>query len=363
MERGCITYSIAYLTGIIAAGAFSGHLFLPFIAVAILIPLCIVCRKNRLPFIIISHLILFSAGAGGYSIAKETENMPNGKLVSGIAWKAASAKQHTSIYLKKFASLPNNHAILCALTIGEKNDMDKNLKNAYSRAGALHILALSGLHVGIMYTILQTLLFPLKLFPAIRWLTDAFSILFVLLYVIVSGCSPSVIRAGTMIVIYKIGKLTFRDISKWDSIALSALIIGVAAPLQVSSIGFQLSYAAVLGISFLYPICRSSFTTIFRQPGGIWRLPYISVLKLWENISISVCCQIATLPILLYHFRESAQFFLITNLVAIPLATAILYTFVLAVTLQWIPLANTLLIELLNFFINIMNSSINYISN
>lgn len=362
MERGCITYSIAYLTGIIAAGAFSPYHILPILAVALLIPLCIIYRKHTLHFIIFSHLALFSAGAGGYSTAREKEKLPDGRLLSAITSRASSLQQGTSIYLKNFANLPNNHAILCALTIGEKREIDKSLKDAYSKAGALHILALSGLHVGIMYSILQTLMYPLKLFPAIKWLADTVSILFILLYVIVSGCSPSVIRAGTMIVIYKIGKLSFRDISKWDSIALSALILGVAAPLQVNSIGFQLSYAAVIGISLLYPICSSSFRKIFKQPGGLCRFPYIAVLKLWENISISVCCQIATLPILLYHFGESAQFFLITNLVAIPLATTILYTFVLAVTLQWVPFANTMLIDLLNTLISIMNNSINYIS-
>ena len=362
MERGCITYSIAYLTGIIAAGAFPPHILPTILAVALLVPLCIIYRKNTLSFIIFSHLALFSAGAGGYSIAKVKENLPNDRLLSVITSKASDVQQHTTVYLKNFASLPNNHAILCALTIGEKKEMAKNLKNAYSKAGALHILALSGLHVGIMYSILQTLMYPLKLVPTIKWLADTVFILFILLYVTVSGCSPSVVRAGTMIVIYKIGKLSFRDIRKWDSIALSALILGVAAPLQVNSIGFQLSYAAVIGISCLYPICRSSFKTVFKQPGGLCRFPYVAALKLWENISISVCCQIATLPILLYHFGESAQYFLITNLVAIPLATAILYIFVLAVTLQWIPFVNTLIIDLLNTLINIMNNSINNIS-
>ncbi len=362
MDRGCVTYSIAYLTGIIAAGAFSHYLLPSFPSVAILIPLCIILRKNALPFIIFSHLALFYAGAGGYSIAKEKENHQNSRLHSAITSKAASAHHHASNYIKNYASHPNNHAILCALTIGNKNGIGKDLKEAYSKAGALHILALSGLHVGIMYSILQTLLYPLKLFPAIKWLTDTVSILFILIYVIVSGCSPSVVRAGTMIIVYKIGKLSFRDIGKWDSIALSALIMGAAAPLQVKSIGFQLSYAAVTGISLLYPILQKSFLHIFKQPGRLWRFPYYSALKLWENISISICCQIATLPILLYHFGESAQFFLITNLIAIPMAKAILYIFVLAITLQWIPFADTLLVEALNFLINFMNSSINYIS-
>lgn len=362
MERGCITYSIAYLAGIIAAGASLPNSIPIFLTIAVLIPLCIIYRKSTLPFIILSHLALFAAGAGAYSIAKEKENHPKGRLISTITLKASAAKQHTSTYLKNFASLPNNHSILCALTIGNKKEIAKDLKNAYSNAGALHILALSGLHVGIMYYILQTLMYPLKLLSSIRWITDIVSILFILMYAVISGCSPSVIRAGTMIVIYRIGKLTFRDIGKWDSIALSALILGITAPLQVCSIGFQLSYAAVIGISILYPTCCTSFTTIFKQPAGIWRFPFIAALKLWNNISISVCCQIATLPILLYHFGESAQFFLITNLVAIPLATAILYIFVLAVMFQWIPIANTLLADLLNFLINIMNNCINYIS-
>ena len=362
MERGCITYSIAYLTGIIAAGTFFPCHLLPITAVALLLPLCIIYRKRTLPFIIFSHLALFSAGIGGYSIAKANENVPKSPIIRTITEKAGTAQHNTSVYLKNFASSPDNHAILCALTIGNKKEIGRDLKNAYSNAGALHILALSGLHVGIMYSILQTMLFPLKLFPPIKWITDGFSFLFILLYVAVSGCSPSVVRAGTMIVIYKIGKASFRDVGKWDAIGLSALIIGIAAPLQVGSIGFQLSYAAVTGISLLYPTCHNSFETIFRKPSGAGKFIYTAVLKLWESLSITLCCQIETLPILIYHFGGIAQFFLITNLLAIPLATAILYIFVLSLAFQWVPFANNLLTGLLNLLISYMNNIIICIS-
>ena len=363
MDRGCITYSVAYLAGIIAAGTFSPHLLLPFLTVLLLIPLCIIYRKRVLLFFIFSHLALFSAGAGGYYIAKEKEETPKCRIIRTLTEIAANAQDDASFYLKNFASSRDNHAILCALSIGNKMEVGKDLKNAYSNAGAMHILALSGLHVGIMYSILQTMLYPLKLFSAIRWLTDGVSILFILLYVVISGCSPSVVRAGTMIAIYKIGKISFRDIGKWDAIALSALIMGIVSPLQVGSLGFQLSYAAVIGISLLYPTCSNSFKSIFRKPERSGKFIYSIALKLWESISISICCQIATLPIILYHFGTSSQFFLITNLVAIPLATAILYILMLALTFQWIPYAGNLLSDILNLLINVMNSAITYISN
>ena len=362
MERGCITYSIAYLTGVITAGLFLPCHLLPIPAVALLLPLCIIFRKKAMPFIIFSHLAIFSAGVGSYTIAKEKENIPKSTIISSLTGKAATAQHNASVYLKMFASSPDNHAILCALTIGSKKEIGKDLKNAYSNAGALHILALSGLHVGIMYSILQTIMFPLKLIPAFKWLTYVFSFLFILLYISVSGFSPSVVRAGTMIAIYKIGKATFRDVGKWDAIALSALITGIMSPLQVCSIGFQLSYAAVAGISLLYPTCSNSFAIIFKRPSSSWKFIYPAAVKLWECISISICCQIATLPVLLYHFGGIAQYFLITNLLAVPLATAILYIFVLSLAFQWVPFADNMLTGLLNVLINYMNNIIICIS-
>ena len=361
MERGCITYSIAYIAGIIVAGALLSHYLPPSLITLLLIPTCFIFRKEAVLFTIFSHLAIFSAGAASRTLAN-AEGEYNNPLVYTISSKAGSAQDNASEYLKNFASLPDNHSILCALTIGKKKHIGKDLKQAYSNAGALHILALSGLHVGIMYSIIQTLLYPLKLLPAAKFITDGISILFILFYVIVSGCSPSVMRAGTMIIIYKIGKISYRDIGKWDSIALSAMLLGAAAPLQVTGIGFQLSYAAVIGISLLYPTCHTSFTMVCRQPAGLWKYPYLAILKLWDSISISVCCQIATLPVLLFHFGESAQYFILTNLIAIPLATAILYTFVLAFILQWIPFAGTLAVDSLNILINIMNKCIIYIS-
>ena len=363
MGRGCITYSISFLVGILFAEIVSPHFTFTAILVAALFPLCIIFRKNTLKFILFSHLALFFAGIGGYSISKEKKNYPKSQLITNITSKSEAIQQHTSSLLYKLTPNPNSHAILGALTIGDKKKISPDLKEAYSSAGAIHILALSGLHVGIMYSIVQTLLYPLKLFRAMRWITDIVSILLILLYAVISGCSPSVVRAGTMIVIYSIGRTTFRDVGKWDAIALSALISGAISPIQVNSLGFQLSYAAVIGIAMLYPTCCQSFRritgTILRQTSLIYRI----LQKIWESISISVCCQIATLPILLFHFGESAQFFLITNLVAIPLATAILYTFTAALLLQWIPYANQLSTDLLNILIEFLNTSIIYISN
>ena len=362
MDRGCITYSIAYLAGIYIAGAFHFHYLTIFFTTLLLIPICFIFRKEAMLFTAFSHLAMFSAGVGNLVLANTKVEYNNSPFICSLNTKAASLQDNASTYLKNFASSPNNHSILCALTVGKKNDIGKDLKQAYSNAGALHILALSGLHVGIMYSIVQTILYPLKLLPAAKFITDGISILFILLYMVISGCSPSVMRAGTMIIIYKIGKISYRDIGKWDAIALSALILGMATPLQVTGIGFQLSYAAVIGISLLYPTFYTSFTMICRQPAGLWKYPYLVILKLWDSMSISVCCQIATLPVLLFHFGENAQYFIITNLIAIPLATAILYAFVLAFLLQWIPFAGTPAVDLLNLLINIMNNCIIYIS-
>ena len=172
MGRGCITYSISFLVGILFAEIVSPHFTFTAILVAALFPLCIIFRKNTLKFILFSHLALFFAGIGGYSISKEKKNYPKSQLITNITSKSEAIQQHTSSLLYKLTPNPNSHAILGALTIGDKKKISPDLKEAYSSAGAIHILALSGLHVGIMYSILQTLMYPLKLFPAIKWLMD-----------------------------------------------------------------------------------------------------------------------------------------------------------------------------------------------
>ena len=363
MGRGCITYSTAYTAGILLAQAMSPTWPVCAAILAVLLITALLTRKNTGTFLLVSHLAMFCAGTGAYAQAKENGNLPPDKFSAYIKDAASAAQEKASLHFKSFVPDNNSHSILCALTVGKKDNIGKELKSAYSTAGAIHILALSGLHAGIIYSILEKAMKPLSFLPGAKGATIAVSLMLLLIYCIFSGCSPSVMRACTMIFIYKIAAGTFRNTGKWDALALSALAIGIIAPLQVCTIGFQLSYAAVTGIAALYPVCRNAFVQISgsgtKMPGFLYK----TALKFWESISISVSCQIAVLPLLMIYFGESAQYFMITNLIAIPLATLILHLFVLVLALSWVPVLGNILAYCLNASLDILNKAIIYIAN
>lgn len=360
MDRGCITYSIIYIAGILLSPSLSPTYGICALSVFTLIALTVISKNNTRIFLVVSHLAFFCAGAGAYTMAADNENLPQNKMLAYIMEKGEAAQDKAAEHFKKFVPTEERHAILCALTVGKKENIGRELKNAYSNAGALHILALSGLHVGIIFAIMETLLIPIKLLSFGGIVQSAVSILLLVIYCILSGCSPSVLRACTMITIYKIAAGAFRHTKKWDAIALSALLIGTIAPLQVGSIGFQLSYAAVAGIVTLFPTCHNAFVQIVKPGSGFL---HTVLLRVWDSISISVCCQITTLPVLMYYFGETSQYFIITNLVAIPLATVILHLFVLTLAFHWLPIAGNILIYCLNFSLEALNCAMIFISN
>lgn len=363
MERGCVTYSVLFIAGILAAGIFTPGFFSPSLLLAILLALCIATKRNSTLFLVLSHSAIFIAGINAFTLAGRENLPPQGNLKKLVINQAGKAQHKVSGYLYRFVPEEEAHATLSALTIGTKDEIGADLKKSYSKAGAMHILALSGLHVGIIFSIMDKLLSPMLLLPGGNVFRMMVSILILAAYIIISGCSPSVIRAGTMIVIYKMGVFKCRSISNWDSIAISAIAIGVIAPMQVGSIGFQLSYAAVIGIAALYPACRSAFRQMFRYNGTygtiICRIAYF----IWESISISICCQIATLPLLILYFGESAQYFILTNLIAVPAVTCILHLFAASLLLQWLPFANDWITHCLNYSIDFLNNYICFISN
>ena len=362
MTRGCVTYSIVFIAGILSVHLCSPSFPITATLLALLLALAYTTRKRALMFLTISHIALFVAGVQSGTLSKGKENLPPDKLSSSIQAKSGTIRLKCVEFIGKITDNPENKVILCALTIGEKGDMERGFRESWSKAGAMHLLALSGLHVGIIYAISDSLLSILGIFPiggVLRW---GISILFLLGYMVISGCSPSVVRACTMIFIYKLSQRKFRDTGKWDAIAIAALITGVLAPWQVTSIGFQLSYAAVAGIAALYPVCRRAFVMCAEKWGTTNGAAYGVFLNIWECISISICCQIATLPLLIIYFGGYAQHFLLTNLVAIPLVTGILYLFVMLVSTHWLPYASDFLTWAINVALTLLHSWINFIS-
>lgn len=251
----------------------------------------------------------------------------------------------------KEANLTGNElAVASALILGYRTDLDKELMSAYAGAGATHVLAVSGLHVGIVYVILNTFL---RFMDRRRSLKIAKTVLLIFIlfgYAALTGLSASVFRAATMFSFVAIGQAIKRDTNIFNTLAASAFCLIAYEPMIVMQVGFQLSYAAVLGIVIIQPRLFKLLT--FENRFLDWA---------WSITCVSVAAQIATFPLGLLYFHQFPNLFLVSNLVVIPAAAGILYLgFSLFVFGFWKP-ALLYFGFLLNSLITIINQIVMWI--
>lgn len=259
-------------------------------------------------------------------------------FVQGDSWKMlstghfsvisyASNLRNNLLKTLEIHGLSNNElAVASALILGYKDDLDNELKHSYSSAGATHVLAVSGLHVGIIFIAIS---FVLGVFDKNEKLT--FTRLFIVLgilwaYATITGLSPSVVRAATMFSFVAIGKAFKRDSNIYNTLAGSALLLLIINPYLIMEVGFQLSYLAVLGIVYFQKI-------IYRRVHVKNKfLDYI-----WSITSVSIAAQITTFPLGLLYFHQFPTYFFISNLVVIPAAMIIIALGIGLFITSWIP--------------------------
>lgn len=231
-----------------------------------------------------------------------------------IAMKyAIDARLWAGGVLNKFVSGDREQGIASALVLGVTDGLDNELLGAYAATGTLHVLAVSGLHISILYLILVWLLRPLNKSVAGKW-TLAFISLFVLwAYAFVTGLSPSVLRAVTMFSFVALAKSWNQRLNIYNTLAASAFFLLLFDPFMIVSVGFQLSYLAVLGIVYLHPKLYA------------WWEPESRLLdEVWKVTSVSLAAQIATLPLGLLYFHQFPNYFLLSNLLVIPASSVVL---------------------------------------
>lgn len=206
-------------------------------------------------------------------------------------------------------------AVLKALTIGEKEDLSEEIRETYSISGASHVLALSGLHIGLIAWFLTIIL---SFFTEhIRWMRPIGSVLTLILlggFAYFTGLSPSVVRAVIMFSILAIVRLWRNEPLTLNVVAFTAFIMLCFKPVWLFDVGFQLSFSAVCAILLFCPrlnaLCPSR---------------NIIIKKTWELISVSIAAQLGTIPLVIYYFGRFSTHFLLTNLWIIPLVTLVLY--------------------------------------
>ncbi|HEY5591748.1 MAG TPA: ComEC/Rec2 family competence protein [Paludibacter sp.] len=215
---------------------------------------------------------------------------------------------------RKFKIEGDEFAVLAALTLGYTDDLQPDLRASYSATGAMHILSVSGMHVGVVYVVMAFLLSFLNKNQRQKILKTIFITLFLWAYAFLTGLSPAVVRATLMFSFVAIATCFERKSQIYNTIFMSAFFMLIINPNFLYDVGFQLSYSAVLSIIFFQPIINKLYT-----PNN--KLTHLT----WEMFSVSIAAQLGTTPFTLYYFQQFPNYFLITNIVAIPLSSLIIY--------------------------------------
>ena len=245
---------------------------------------------------------------------------------------------------RKWGITDEVYGIIAAMTLGEKSQLDTTLKDTYSLVGASHILALSGLHLMIIYTII-TLFIGWRRF---RIASQVLTVLAMWAFAFLVGLSPSVVRAAFMISIYALLSLGHRERMSVNTLAFTAIIMLLVNPLSLYDMGFQLSFMAVLAIQLFCPMLERVIP-LHVQMEHRW------LKALWGLASVSLAAQIGTAPLIAYYFGRFATWFLLSNFVVIPLATLLLYLALLSIVTFWWGGLQTLLVTVLSFTVVLMN--------
>ena len=288
-------------------------------------------------------LSLLGALRSAESLASSTESA--GKAQSAANAKSAGQRhsgmtpmqQRIALYLKSKMGDNSQSAILTAFVTGSKESIGKSTKETFRSSGAAHLLALSGLHVGILFMILNriTALFSLTL--AARRMRVLVVVGCTAAFLAITGFIPSLARAIIMAAICSIAKVWGYRIARAETLVITAFLLICYNPQVVASIGFQLSFAAMAGIMLIMPTLSESLERVmgrWRGRGMASRTICWCAERIAAPLLLTISCQITTLPLCLYYFQSFSNYYLITNLIAIPVVAITLYMLTAALAID-----------------------------
>lgn len=255
----------------------------------------------------------------GIVTTKNTKKLKenNVNIISMIANKTANVIKNQS---KKL--LENKEAcLLIGLLIGDTDEIDEETKEDFRNSNLTHMLAVSGLHVSYVLLGVNYIITKVKIH---KKLSKIIVMLLILFFILVTGATPSVLRAGTMTIYLIIGGIFYRRISVFSSLNLSLLVIIIMNPYCLFEVGLQLSYAGTIGIVYLYPIIKEK---IYNKA---------------NSILITISANIVIIPIMLYNFNTISLTFFISNLLAGPIIGIIIILgfSIIIISLIFFPIAN-----------------------
>ena len=220
--------------------------------------------------------------------------------------------------------------IISALTLGYREDLDKDVQRAFSASGAMHVLAVSGLHTGIVWGIVMWILTLGVLYKPLwedkfrRWLLNISTIVLIWAYTFLTGLSPSVMRSALMLTFWALSSLLEQQTSRWNPLLAAAVVILIVNPLALWSVSFQLSFAAVAGIMLF---------------GSSMQQAVVSKGRVWQSVSglliVSLAAQLGTMPLTLHYFGQTSNYFALTNLIVVPMAGILLSLGFSTLAMSW----------------------------
>ncbi|MEG1586358.1 MAG: ComEC/Rec2 family competence protein [Bacteroidales bacterium] len=260
-----------------------------------------------------------------------------------LSQRALVARNYLLSHLKPLIYDPQAFIFLSAITLGDRQDLLPETRADFSRSGISHILAVSGLHTGIIFLLIMVLLSPLRLFGLKRMVYTA-AVLLMWGYAFLTGLSPSVIRAVCMISILLAGKILNEDSNSLNTLFITAFFMLLIHPGYLFDVGFQLSFLAVLSILIYYPALRQL-------------IPFSGIgKKITDLLAVTVSAQILVLPISLYYFHLLPIWFLPANIIIIPLLTPFMLLAFITMALSMIglelPLLGNILTDVSLFIMN-----------
>ncbi len=251
-----------------------------------------------------------------------------GKRVDNISTISQRIRAKIIAYYASFNLDSDTFAFITALTIGYKNFLTDDLKESFRKSGTSHILAVSGLHVGIVFIIFSTIFSFFGKRGNMFQIRQLLIILALWFYAFITGFSPSVLRAVIMLTVYCLGSLIYRKGFTYNTVAIAAFIILIIFPYSLFDISFQMSFVAVLSILFFQPILDRLILPANRVAKYIWNL-----------FTVSLAAQLGVFPIVLHYFGTFPTYFFIANMLIVPLVGVIIYSVISVVVFKLLTLS------------------------
>ncbi len=270
------------------------------------------------------------------------------QTVKGIA---ANIREKITKALIQYGFKNDELAVVNALLLGQRQNLTSELQQSYIGAGAIHILAISGLHIGIILLILTSFFKPMHYFKHGKLAASIIIISILWMYAIIAGLSPSVVRAVAMFTAIAIAMHVNRPSSTYKTLVISMFFLLLFNPYYLFEVGFQLSYLAVFSIVWIQP-----------KLYNLWKPKFWFLDKIWQLLTVSTAAQIGVLPLSLFYFHQFPGLFFVSNLVIIPVLGIILTAGIAIIILSVLQIVPQFLVDIYIFVIQQMNHFVAWVA-